>query len=108
MQKELDLSFQAGKASQIIDKCNLVCSKTNTIADKFVLLKQQYSAQQQLPRGIAVTWNDEQRSELIAAANQRQKSHVAVETLAEKTVGRQFWRGGEPCRSGRVTTGISG
>ena len=23
MQKELDLSFQAGKASQIIDKCNL-------------------------------------------------------------------------------------
>ena len=41
MQKELDLSFQAGKASQIIDKCNLVCSKTNTIADKFVLLKQQ-------------------------------------------------------------------
>lgn len=50
MQKELDLSFQAGKASQIIDKCNLVCSKTNTIADKFVLLKQQYSAQQQ-PRG---------------------------------------------------------
>ena len=69
MQKELDLSFQAGKASQIIDKCNLVCSKTNTIADKFVLLKQQYSAQQQLPRGIAVTWNDEQRSELIAAAN---------------------------------------
>ncbi|KAB2162885.1 hypothetical protein FZI34_18150 [Cronobacter sakazakii] len=69
MQKELDLSVQAGKASQIIDKCNLVCSKTNTIADKFALLKQQYPAQQQLPRGIAVTWNDEQRSELIAAAN---------------------------------------
>lgn len=69
MQKELNLSVQAGKASQIIDKCNLVYSKTNTIADKFALLKQQYPAQQQLPRGIAVIWNDEQRSELIAASN---------------------------------------
>ena len=37
MQKELIFSFRLVKASQIIDKCNLVCSKTNTIADKFVL-----------------------------------------------------------------------
>lgn len=69
MQKELNLSVQAGKASQIIDKCNLVYSKTNTIAEKFALLKQQYPAQQHLPRGIGVIWNDEQRSEMIAAAH---------------------------------------
>ncbi|CNK94652.1 hypothetical protein [Yersinia frederiksenii] len=69
MQKELNLSVQAGKASQIIDKCNLVYSKTSTIAEKFALLKQQYPAQQHLPREIGVIWNDEQRSELIAAAN---------------------------------------
>lgn len=69
MQKELNLSVQAGKASQIIDKCNLVYSKTNTIAEKFALLKQQYPAQHPLPRGIGVIWNDEQRSELLVAAN---------------------------------------
>ncbi|HIE9680224.1 TPA: hypothetical protein ACXRWE_005112 [Klebsiella pneumoniae] len=69
MQKQLDLSVQASKATLIIEKCGVVLSKTDTVAGHYSRLKYQYPALQRLPPELRVTWNENQRNELKNAAN---------------------------------------
>lgn len=69
MQKQLDLSVQASKATQIIEKCGIVISKTDTVAGHYCRLKYQYSALQSLPSDLRVNWSEDQRNELKNAAN---------------------------------------
>ncbi|WP_446028212.1 hypothetical protein [Lelliottia amnigena] len=69
MQKQLDLSVQASKATQIIEKCGIVISKTDTVAGHYSRLKYQYPALQSLPSELRVNWREDQRNELKNAAN---------------------------------------
>lgn len=69
MQKQLDLSVQASKATQIIEKCGIVISKTDTVAGHYGRLKYQYPALQRLPSELKVNWKEDQRNELKNAAN---------------------------------------
>ncbi|MGE6981215.1 hypothetical protein [Kluyvera intermedia] len=69
MQKQLDLSVQASKATQIIEKCGIVISKTDTVAGHYGRLKYQYPALQSLPSDLRVNWREDQRNELKNAAN---------------------------------------
>lgn len=69
MQKQLDLSVQASKATQIIEKCGIVISKTDTVAGHYGRLKHQYPALQRLPSELRVCWREDQRNELKNAAN---------------------------------------
>jgi hypothetical protein len=69
MQKQLDLSVQASKATQIIEKCGIVISKTDTVAGHYGRLKYQYPALQSLPPDLRVNWREDQRNELKNAAN---------------------------------------
>ncbi|EPF6065940.1 hypothetical protein R4Q63_003721 [Enterobacter cloacae] len=69
MQKQLDLSVQASKATQIIEKCGVVLSKTDTVAGHYGRLKYQYPALQSLPSDLRVNWREDQRNELKNAAN---------------------------------------
>ncbi|MEB6379684.1 hypothetical protein MXM41_12195 [Leclercia adecarboxylata] len=69
MQKQLDLSVQASKATQIIEKCGIVISKTDTVAEHYGRLKYQYPALQCLPSELRVIWRENQRNELKNAAN---------------------------------------
>ncbi|HCB1793896.1 TPA: hypothetical protein QHC19_005552 [Raoultella ornithinolytica] len=69
MQKQLDLSVQASKATQIIEKCCIVISKTDTVAGHYGRLKYQYPALQSLPSDLRVNWKEDQRNELKNAAN---------------------------------------
>lgn len=69
MQQQLDLSVQARKATQIIEKCNVICSKTDTVAGHFARLKLQYPAMQQLPHDFNVIWSENQSNELKNATN---------------------------------------
>ncbi|QLG85088.1 hypothetical protein HZL08_13855 [Enterobacter roggenkampii] len=69
MQKQLDLSVQASKATQIIEKCGIVISKTDTVAEHYGRLKYQYPALQSLPSDLRVNWREDQRNELKNAAN---------------------------------------
>lgn len=69
MQKQLDLSVQASKATQIIEKCGIVISKTDTVAGHYGRLKYQYPALQSLPSDLRVNWREDQQNELKNAAN---------------------------------------
>lgn len=69
MQKQLDLSIQASKATQIIEKCGVVISKTDTVARHYSRVKSQYTALQRLPPELRVDWSEEQRNQLKNAAN---------------------------------------
>ncbi|EJH7881013.1 hypothetical protein NF282_004902, partial [Salmonella enterica] len=69
MQKQLDLSVQASKATLIIEKCGVVLSRTDTVAGHYSRLKYQYPALQRLAPELRVTWNENQRNELKNAAN---------------------------------------
>ncbi|QCT88223.1 hypothetical protein [Escherichia sp. E4742] len=97
MQQQLDLSIQARKATHIIEKCEQVYQRTNTVAGHFALLRQTYPALQQLPSDLRVIWSDEQCEELKSAANSvnkllsqwdrwRNMQTQAAETVAEKDV----------------------
>jgi len=69
MQHQLDLSVQTSKATQIIEKCGVVLSKTDTVAGHYTRLKSQYPALQSLPPEQRVNWSEEQRNELKKAVN---------------------------------------
>ena len=69
MQEQLDLSVQASKATQIIEKCGMVILKTDTVAGHYGRLKYQYPALQLLPSELRVSWREDQRNELKKAAN---------------------------------------
>lgn len=69
MQKQLDLSVQASKATQIIEKCGIVLSKTDTVAGHYGRLKYQYPALQLLPSELRVSWREDQRNELKNVVN---------------------------------------
>ncbi|MEN4511290.1 hypothetical protein V7S82_01320 [Enterobacter hormaechei subsp. steigerwaltii] len=69
MQKQLDLSVQASKATQIIEKCGVVLSKTDTVAGHYCRLKYQYPALQLLPPELRVSWREDQRNELKNVVN---------------------------------------
>ncbi|AZI89121.1 hypothetical protein EH164_19615 [Kosakonia sp. CCTCC M2018092] len=69
MQKQLDLSVKASKATQIIEKCSIVLSKTDTVAGHYSRLKYQYLALQLLPSELRVNWREGQRNELKNVAN---------------------------------------
>lgn len=69
MQKQLDLSVQASKATQIIEKCGIVLSKTDTVAGHYGRLKCQYPALQLLPSELRVSWREDQRNELKNVVN---------------------------------------